>query len=222
MFEEVRESISDELLDEEDFKKAMEESERRAMEYYRSNCSCWSEQSYGGTTDSEGSLRQSIAAKKSQYISKHEKVLMNSIGGSVVPSSLIHSLLGTEVLEIGNNSYSDSSVTELKLSGLNRLKQIVIGDECFGSVRVFELNGLKELESVVIGKESFRISGSERTDGSYRITNCPNLNSIQIGYRSFFDYHSFELNNLPSLQSIDTGEWCFFYAPSFSLTSLID
>ena len=61
---------------------------------------------------------------------------------------------------------------ELKLSGLIRLKWIVIGDECFGKVRVVELDGLSELESVVIGKESFTyaktddaIQKSERTDG---------------------------------------------------------
>ncbi|KAK8817791.1 hypothetical protein WA538_004505 [Blastocystis sp. DL] len=110
---------------------------------------------------------------------------------------------------------------------MHSLKRIVIGDECFGKVRVFELNGLDELESVVIGKESFtyaktdeEIWNSERSDGSYRIVNCPKLKSIQIGYETFEDYHSFELSNLPSLQSIDIGGWCFRWAPSFSLTDL--
>ena len=102
-------------------------------------------------------------------------------------------------------------------------KRIVIGNGCFGKVRVFELDGLSELESVVIGRDSFRIDFWERNDGSYRIVNCPKLKSIQIGQYSFNDYHSFELNNLPSLQSIDMGNWgCFCYAPSFSLTGLID
>ena len=105
---------------------------------------------------------------------------------------------------------------------MHSLKRIVIGNECFGKVRVFELDGLDELESVVIGERSFRIGGDEQNDGSYRIVNCPKLKSIQIGDRSFYDYHSFELNNLPSLQSIDMGEYCFHYAPSFSLTGLID
>ena len=140
----------------------------------------------------------------------------------VVPSSLTSNPQTIEELRIGNNSYSDSSVTELKLSGLVRLKRIVIGDECFGSVRVFELNGLSELESLVIGEKSFRISGNVQTDGVYRIVNCPKLQSIQIGDYSFSDYHSFELTNLPSLQSIDIGSHCFFYASSFSLTGLID
>ena len=103
-----------------------------------------------------------------------------------------------------------------------RLKQIVIGSNCFGKVRMFELNGLSELESVVIGKWSFIISDDERTDGTCRIVNCPKLQSIQIGERSFHDYHSFELDNLPSLQSIVIGDYSFLYAPSFSLIGLID
>ena len=105
---------------------------------------------------------------------------------------------------------------------MHSLKRIVIGNECFGKVRVFELDGLSELESVVIGQQSFRIGSFERNDGSYRIVNCPKLKSIQLSDNSFNDYHSFELNNLPSLQSIDIGWQCFYNAPSFSLTGLID
>ena len=140
----------------------------------------------------------------------------------VIPSSLTSNPQTIEELKIGNNSSNDSSVTELKLSGLVRVKRIVIGDECFGSVRLFELDGLSELESVVIGKKSFRISDSKRSDGSYRIVNCPKLKSIHIGDRSFYDYHSLELMYLPSLQSIDIGRECFYYTPSFSLAGLID
>ena len=141
----------------------------------------------------------------------------------VVPSSLTYSPKSIEVLEIEDNSYNHSSVTKLKLSGLNRLRRIVIGDYCFGSVRVFELDGLNELESVVIGEKSFSINMYERTDGVCRIVNCPMLNSIEIGDFSFRDYSSsFELNNLPSLQSIDIGDNCFYFVPLFSLTGLID
>ena len=130
---------------------------------------------------------------------------------------------------VGNGQYNEASRTQLKLRRLVRLKRIVIGNDCFGKVRVFELDGLGKLESVVIGQESFTyantyydIWNSKRSDGSFRIMNCPKLKSIQIGYASFSDYHSFELNNLPSLQFIDMGENCFYWAPSFSLTGLID
>ena len=94
----------------------------------------------------------------------------------------------------------------------------MIGEKCFGKVRVFEVDRLDELESVVIGKKSFRFGYDERNDGLYRVVDCPKLNSIQIGDWSFYDYHSFELSNLPSLQSIDIGRYCFLCAPSLSLT----
>ena len=123
---------------------------------------------------------------------------------------------------IPNGYFNGKSIAAFNITVNGNLKQIGIGDNCFVNVRVFELDGLSELESVVIGQQSFRIGRSERSDGSYRIVNCPKLKSIQIVGSSFLDYHSFELNNLPSLQSIDIGGWCFRWAPSFSLTGLID
>ena len=128
----------------------------------------------------------------------------------------------SNTLIIPNGYFNENSIASFNISNNGVLKRIVIGDNCYGIVRVFDLDGLSELESVVIGQQSFKISSSERSDGSYRIVNCPKLKSIQIGYQSFQDYHSFELNNLPSLQSIDIGWQCCRYAPSFSLTGLID
>ena len=107
-------------------------------------------------------------------------------------------------------------------SFLHSLKRVVIRNGCFGNVRLFEMDGLSELNSVVIGKKSFRISGSERSDGTCRIVNCPKLKSIQIGDWSFEDYHSFELNNLPSLQTIKICIGCFFFAPLFSLSGITE
>ena len=135
----------------------------------------------------------------------------------------------TDSIIIPTNSFSQST-SFLLHSFLHSLKQIVIGDECFGMVRLFELDGLSELESIGIGEESFTIakdwrdvvSNTKQADGSCHIRNCPKLRSIVIGDTSFCDYHSFELTNLPSLQSIVIGEDCFFCAPLFSLTSLID
>ena len=128
---------------------------------------------------------------------------------------------------VGNGQYNEVNRTQLRLRNMIRLKRIMIGDECFGKVRVVELDGLIELESAVIGERSFTIEkdqpwDSERSDGVCRIVNCSKLKSIQMGYYSFGDYHSFELTNLPSLQSIDIGVRCFWWAPSFSLTGLID
>ena len=98
----------------------------------------------------------------------------------------------------------------------NQLISITIGIKCFKHVRDFVIDGLESLESVKIGKECFRISDDERNDGICRITNCPNLTKLEIGYCSFRDFKSFELSNLNSLQSITLGNGCFRYA-DFSL-----
>ena len=140
----------------------------------------------------------------------------------VIPSELASNPLTVESINITDGLCSSYNGRGFILKYLPALKSIVIGSNCFGRVRSFELDGLNKLESVVIGQESFRISEDERSDGSYRIVNCPRLKSIQIGYQSFDDYHSFELSNLLSLQSIDIGDYCFYWAPSFSLTGLID
>ena len=139
-----------------------------------------------------------------------------------VQFDLLKFLDSSNTMIIPNGYFNGKYIASFNISNNEELKSIVIGDYCFGKVRVFDLDGLSELESVVIGKDSFRIGGYERNDGSYRIVNCPKLKSIQIGKESFSDYHSFELNNLPSLQTIDISGWCFRYAPSFSLTGLID
>ena len=132
-----------------------------------------------------------------------------------------------KTLVIGNGLFW--SVNRLELNNQNSLQIIYIGDYCFGQLRVFELDGLSELESVEIGKDSFTNTKDADpqwneipAEGSFRIQNCPKLKSIQIGYASFSDYHSFELNDLPSLDSIDIGMYCFYWAPLFSLTGLID
>ena len=139
-----------------------------------------------------------------------------------VQFDLLKFLDSSNTMIIPNGYFNGKYIASFNISNNGVLKSIVIGDNCFENGRVFELDGLCELESVVIGKESFWISDYERNDGSYRIVNCPKLKSIQIGYESFYDYHSFELNNLPSLQSIDIGVRCFYWTPLFSLTSVID
>ena len=150
---------------------------------------------------------------RSQYVPFELPKLTNSSNSMIIP----------------NGYFNGNSIASFNISNNGVLKSIVIGDNCFGKVRVFDLNGLSELESVVIGQKSFtyaktreEIWNKVRTDGTYQIMNCPKLKSIQIGYISFGDYRSFELNNLPSLQSIDMGHRCFYWTPSFSLTGLID
>ena len=143
------------------------------------------------------------------------------MGKSVyIPYDMLKLAKSSTTMTISNGLLNGDDITSFNITNNEYLKRIVIGNECFGKVRVFELDELSELESVVIGQKSVRISSSERSDGSCRIVNCPKLKSIRIGNESFQDYHSFELSNLPSLQSIDIGVRCFYWIPSFSLIGL--
>ena len=110
----------------------------------------------------------------------------------------------TESLTVPNGSFNNVASFCLH-SYLYSLRQIVIGNDCFGTVRFFELDGLCGLESVVIGEKSITnaktqndVMQSQRADGVYRIVNCPKLKSIQIGDYSFSDYHSFDATALES------------------------
>ena len=127
---------------------------------------------------------------------------------------------GIEELKISDNSFNENCDDLLKmkmdLSEFKKLKRIEIGNECFKHVREFVIDGLESLESVKIGEWCFKIDDKERDDGICRITNCPNLRQLEIGYESFRDFKSFELSNVNFLQSIKFGDWCFNYA-DFSL-----
>ena len=133
----------------------------------------------------------------------------------------------TESIDVSDDSYNKSKAFIIH-SFINSLRCIVIGDNCYGSVRLFELDGLNELETVVIEWYSFTLAKTDkdiginqRRNGACRMTNCPRLKSIRIGGFSFSDYRSLGLSNLSSLQSIDIGKYCFHGAPSFSLTGCI-
>ena len=125
---------------------------------------------------------------------------------------------------ISSKSFNDDNITSLHLSPLLvRLKRIEIGNQCFKHVREFVIDGLESLKSVKIGEKCFRTTALDDmsnedilsyipTNGICRITNCPNLRQLEIGWSSFQDFKSFELSNLNSIQSIKFGDSCFFYA----------
>lgn len=126
----------------------------------------------------------------------------------------------TESVTIPSNAFNEVESLVLP-SFLYSLRIIVIGEECFGSVRTFAVNGLGELECVTIGKKSFAAGKKDQFIGSCQVENCPKLKSIQIGDHSFENYGSFHLSDLPSLQSIQIGDNCFYVAHSFSITGMI-
>ena len=120
--------------------------------------------------------------------------------------SLDHSLSS---LVLPNWTCNDADYTIFDFSQFSLVETIVIGDNCFASVKTFVIDGLNQLKSLKIGENSFT---QEKNDGrddeskSFRISNCNSLESIEIGQFSFSDFAgSFELKDLPSLQSLVIG-----------------
>ena len=115
----------------------------------------------------------------------------------------------------------------------SQLKSIVIGQHCFVNVCRFVIDDLPNLESMTIGAECFTVKNNISSDddgeeeeelkdmetekrkqynGICRITNCPSLRQLEIGYVSYGNFKLFELSNLNSLQSIEFGDNCCVHA----------
>ena len=105
-----------------------------------------------------------------------------------------------------------------------------IGDNCFENVKLFNIDGLNHLKSLKIGMNSFTEKKNDKANNpsrSFRVLNCIELESIEIGEYSFSDYGGgFELRNLPKLSTIKIGEIGIdssnFYYSSFVIKGIID
>ena len=113
-------------------------------------------------------------------------------------------------------------------------ESIIIGSECFISVKDFKINGLNRLKSLKIGENSFtqlkksdwsryRANNKSR---SFKLSNCDELEYIEIGEYSFSDYGGgFELKNLPKLTTIKIGnigsDSYNFYYSSFVVEGIV-
>ena len=141
-------------------------------------------------------------------------------------------------VHLPNWTCNDCSVTSFDFSQFPYLESLEIGDNCYCSVESFHLTGYSQLKSVKIGMNSFtkmKINDWSSFDSewrkmcipakSFRISNCPSLESIEIGDYSFSDFGGqFELEDLSSLQSIIIGsrerDSHNFYCSSFFIRSI--
>ena len=117
-------------------------------------------------------------------------------------------------LTVTANSCNEDSINVIDLSSFKFLRSVVIGNSCFYYVLAFSIVGLNWLESVSIGSSSFGSYGSLLVGSELKIVNCPQLKSLNIGYRSFSRYNGFELSQLPQLISVVMNQYCFRYAPN--------
>ena len=114
-------------------------------------------------------------------------------------SSLSFVKLNTKVSRLiyPSNSCTNLHIKTLTVENYPYLKELVIGDECFGYVNTVKIKDDVSLESIMIGKNSFTLyknSYGENTGRSFTLTNCHNLHSVTIGRFSFSDYNSCNLS----------------------------
>ena len=126
---------------------------------------------------------------------------------------------GTQFV-VDAGSCNDSSITELDLSGFEKMERFEVEDDCFECVNELRLIGLRELESVVVGMSSFTKNDDEDPNRRFLLKNCPKLKSLRIGCYSFSDYTVCEIENVNALEVITMGEMNTFRSLNFSCASL--
>ena len=118
-------------------------------------------------------------------------------------------------LSVSSNC-NDASLTVLDLSRFLYLRQLVVGDESLMYVNEVKLIGLNVLRNVTIGVNSFTKKKNDYGYDSNRhfyLENCPKLKLLEMGYGSFSDYTVCEIENVDALEVIEMG---YLYRESFN------
>ena len=86
-----------------------------------------------------------------------------------------------EGIEVKNGMCNNEVFEEWEMNEYVRLRELIVGDECFQFVKDLKIMGLNALEKVEIGKECFcKVSG-----GVFEMRDCEKLKSVKIGDGSF-------------------------------------
>ena len=108
---------------------------------------------------------------------------VNTVGRVIVKNDDDFLLLdeSVELIEVKKGVCNDEDFEEWEMNEYVRLRELIVGDECFQFVKDLEIVGLNALEKVEIGKQCFcKVSG-----GVFEMRNCEKLKSVKIGDGSF-------------------------------------
>ena len=86
-----------------------------------------------------------------------------------------------EVIEVKNGMCNDEVFDEWNMNEYVRLRELIVGDECFQFVKDLRIVGLNALEKVEIGKQCF----CKASGGVFEMRDCEKLKSVRIGDGSF-------------------------------------
>ena len=97
-----------------------------------------------------------------------------------------------EVIEVKKGVCNDEVFEEWGMDEYVRLRELIVGDECFQFVMDLRIVGLNALEKVEIGKQCF----CKASGGAFEMRDCEKLKSVKIGDGSFVSVMSvvFESN----------------------------
>ena len=86
-----------------------------------------------------------------------------------------------ELIEVKKGVCNDEVFEEWGMDEYVRLRELIVGDECFQFVKDLRIVGLNALEKVEIGKQCF----CKASGGVFEMRECEKLKSVKIGDGSF-------------------------------------
>ena len=86
-----------------------------------------------------------------------------------------------EVIEVKKGVCNDEAFEEWSMDEYVRLRELIVGDECFQFVKDLKIVGLNALEKVEIGKQCF----CKASGGVFEMRDCEKLKSVKICDGSF-------------------------------------
>ena len=110
-------------------------------------------------------------------------------------------------LVVSDGCCNDDSWHTLDFHLMSFLRSLTIGSDCFMNVNDVRLSGLQELVSVEIGDRCFT-----RGKGAFRLTACPFIQELKIGSSSFSFFSSCIVETNPSLFVLSFASFSFAVA----------
>ena len=108
---------------------------------------------------------------------------VNTVGRVIVKNDDDFVLLDEDVewIEVKNGVCNNEAFDEWSMEEYVRLRELIVGDECFLFVKDLRIVGLNALEKVDIGKQCF----CKASGGVFEMRDCEKLKSVKIGDGSF-------------------------------------
>ena len=108
---------------------------------------------------------------------------VNTAGRVIVKCNKDFVLLGEDVegIEVKNGMCNNEAFDEWSMEEYVKLRELIVGDECFQFVKDLKIVGLSALEKVEIGKQCF----CKASGGVFEMRDCEKLKSVKIGEGSF-------------------------------------